>query len=147
MTTARIRRMVLCAIVLGGVLVPGVRLVVEGRDAPDGFPLSTYPMFTRDRGRVVDVPAVVVNDGIRIVRLSPRIIADTDQVIEAHNVVARAIATGAEASLELCRRVAAGRLDRPDGAAIEVVVEHYDSVAWSAGQDEPTSRRVVASCS
>ena len=147
---ARRRAALLSAALLALVVVPGARLAVEGRRAPDGFPLSTYPMFTRDRGRVVDVPAVVINDGGRIVRLSPTAIADTDQVIEAHNVVARAVAAGGAASLALCRHVAEGQTDRladGDGAAvIEVVVERYDAVDWAAGRDDPTARRVIASC-
>lgn len=127
------------------VAVPGVRLLVHGADAPDGFPLSTYPMFTRDRGRIVEVPSVVVVRATgEVERLSPETIADTDQVIEASVVVSRAIAGGTAA--QLCSEVA-GRIDEPDDSGeVQVVVERYDSVRWAAGDDEPDERRVVASC-
>lgn len=134
------------AVTVAAVAVPGVRTIVEGGDAPDGFPLSTYPMFTRQRGRVVEVPSVVVDDHGTIERLSPLVIAGTDQVIEAHNVVARAISSGQDASLDLCRHVAAGLDDRPAGATVDVVVERYDALAWAAGDGEPLERDVVARC-
>jgi len=141
--TATVRRLVM-ALVVVLVALPGARTIVQGREAPDGFPISTYPMFTRDRGRLVEVPSVVITEGDEVDRLSPSAIADTDQVIEAHEVVARAVRE--HAADELCREVA-GRVDLDGGEQLEVVLERYDTIAWASGDDEPLQRRVVASCS
>jgi hypothetical protein len=138
-----VRRRVTTALLVAVVALPGLRLLVQGDDAPDGFPLSTYPMFTHDRGRTVEVPSVVVVDGDDVHRLSPEVIADTDQVIEANVVVQQAIAGGSGTAAELCRDVAA-RTD--DAGEVQVVVERYDSHRWAAGDDDPIERRVVASC-
>lgn len=120
-----------------------MRLLVEGHETPDGFPLSTYPMFARDRGRVVEVPSVVlVRDG-EVERLSPTTIAGTDQVIEAAVVVGEAVRGGEGTAGALCEEVL-GRVDGP--VEVQVVVERYDTVRWAAGDDEPDDRRVVASC-
>lgn len=125
------------------VLVPGVRMLVEGPETPDGYPLSTYPMFARDRGRVVEVPTVVaVRDG-EVERLSPTAIAGTDQVIEASVVVGDAVRGGPTAAAALCDEVL-GRVG--DADEVRVVVERHDGVRWAAGEDEPVERRVVASC-
>jgi hypothetical protein len=120
-----------------------VRTLVAGPDAPDGFPLSSYPMFARDRGQIVEVPTVVaVRDGTAE-RLSPSTIAGTDQVIEASVVVADAVRAGAAATAVLCEEV----LGRVEGAEeVRVVVERYDAVRWAAGDEEPAEQRVVGSC-
>ena len=125
------------------VLVPGARLLVEGPEAPDGVPFSTYPMFARDRGRNVEVPTVVaVRDGA-VERLSPSAIAGTDQVIEASVVVATAVRAGATATAALCEEVL-GRVEGVD--EVRVVVERYDALRWAAGDEEPAERRVVGTC-
>jgi hypothetical protein len=137
---------VVSAVMVVAVALPGVRLVVEGREAPDGFPLSTYPMFTRDPGRVVEMPTVVgVSPGGDVERLSPRVIAGTDQVIQANEGVRRAVRLGGSTVRELCRE-AAGRVDAADVATVAVVVERHDAIAWAAGDREPTDRRTVTEC-
>ena len=125
------------------VLVPGVRMLIEGPDTPDGFPLSTYPMFARDRGRIVEVPTVVaVRDG-EVERLTPSTIAGTDQVIEASVVVGDAVRAGPAAAAALCEEV----LERVgDADEVRVVLERHDGVRWAAGDEEPVERQVVASC-
>jgi hypothetical protein len=125
------------------VLVPGVRMLVEGPDTPDGFPLSTYPMFARDRGRLVEVPTVVAVREGEVERLNPTAIAGTDQVIEASVVVGDAVRAGPAAAAALCDDVLARAGDVDE---VQVVVERHDAVRWAAGDDEPDERRVVASC-
>jgi hypothetical protein len=143
----RRRAYAVTAVVLLAVAWPAVSLVRRGDRAADGFPISTYPMFTHDPGRVVDVPTVI---GVRadgsITRLTPTQSAGTDQVIQAYVAVRGAIDDGAGASLALCRR-AADRLD-PGGAVVtvEVAMERYDAVKWSAGARAPISRTVAAVC-
>jgi hypothetical protein len=134
------------AVLLAAVALPGLRLVAQGRDAPDGFPLSTYPMFTRDPGRVVDLPTVVgVSPDGDVHRLSPRVIADTDQVIQANEVLRRAVRQGGPALRELCRE-AAGRVDPGRVATVAVVVERHDAIDWAAGDREPRERRTLVDC-
>lgn len=128
------------------VLVPGVRLLAD-EGAPDGFPLSTYPMFARDRGRVVEVATVVVaRDGGEVERLSPSTIAGTDQVVEASVVVATAVRRGPTAAAALCEEVLGRARGLGPDAELQVVVERYDTVRWAAGDDDPDERRVVAAC-
>lgn len=138
--------LVVSAVMIVAVALPGVRLLAAGRDAPDGFPLSTYPMFTRDPGPVVDVPTVVgVSADGEIDRLSPRVIAGTDQVIQANEGVRRAVRQGGPAVRALCRE-AAGRVDTTNVATVAVVIERHDAIAWAAGNREPLDRRTIAEC-
>lgn len=131
------------AAVVAAVAVPGMRTIVSG-DTPDGFPLSTYPMFTRDPGRVVELPTVIaVSPTGAVARLSPETIAGTDQVIQAGVTVRQAIVAGPGATARLCAEVAE-RVD--DAHTVAVVVERHDTVAWSAGDREPLERRTVADC-
>jgi hypothetical protein len=139
----RRRALVVAAALVAAVAVPGVRLL-GSPDAPDGFPLSTYPMFTRDPGRVVEVPTVVaVSPDGGVDRLSPETIARTDQVIQAGVTVGQAVRGGPSAARALCEDVA-GRVG--GAAAVAVVVERHDAVAWAAGDREPLDRRTVVEC-
>jgi hypothetical protein len=136
--------LVVSGVMVAAVAVPGLRTLLEGGEAPDGFPLSTYPMFARDPGRVVELATVVaVRPGGQVARLSPQLIAGTDQVIQAGETVRQAIDGGPSSTAALCREVAGG-VDPP--ATIAVVIEEHDAVAWSAGDREPRDRRVVAEC-
>lgn len=126
------------------VALPGVRLLLED-EPPDGFPASTYPMFTRDPGREVEVATVVAiqPDG-RTERLSPETIAGTDQVIQASVTVSAAVREGRASAERLCREVGE-RVEGP--ATVAVVVERHDALAWSEDPSvEPLFRRVVADC-
>jgi hypothetical protein len=139
----RWRALLVSAAVVAAVAVPGVRTLVSGT-APDGFPLSTYPMFTRDPGRVVVLSTVIaVSPTGEVDRLSPETIAGTDQVVQAGVTVQQAIDAGRDAAAHLCDEVAE-RVDGP--ATVAVVVEHHDVVAWSAGDRGPLERRTVADC-
>lgn len=132
------------AVVVVLVALPGVRTLAEERPA-DGFPLSTYPMFSDDPGRVVTLPTVVaVAPGGEVTRLSPRTIAGTDQVIQASAAVRDALRRGPAATRELCAEVA-GRVETPGRVA--VVQERHDAIGWSSDSSSPPlRRRVVASC-
>lgn len=122
----------------------GVKWLIDDRPS-DGFPISTYPMFTRDPGRIVELPTVVVigRDG-SVDRLSPQAIAGTDQVIQASVAVRAAVADGRAAATAL-RQEAAGRVDRP--VTLEVVIERHDAIAWSADSStDPVDRHTVVGC-
>lgn len=95
--------------------------------AEDDFPLSTYPMFTAERGRVVDLDTAVLVDDDGRHRLSPEAVGGTDEVVSAAVTVSRAIAAGDVALARLCAEIA----DRvgPDRATVEIVTERHDAVA------------------
>jgi hypothetical protein len=139
----RRRGLAVAAAVVVGVALPGARMMASG-DAPDGLPLSTYPMFARDRGRLVEQPTIVavLPEG-DVERLSPETIAGSDQVMQAVKAVRRALDAGPAAARLLCDEVA-GRVDAP--AIVAVVVERRDGVAWSAGDRGPIDRRTVVAC-
>jgi hypothetical protein len=139
----RRRALVVAAAVLAAVALPGIRMIASA-DAPDGLPLSTYPMFASDRDRVVELPSVVtVGPGGGVERLSPKAIAGTDQVMQAMQAVRQAVRTGPAATHALCEEVA-DRVDAP--ATVAVVVERYDAIAWSEGDGEPFDRRTLVTC-
>jgi hypothetical protein len=139
----RRRALAVTAAVVVGVALPGIRMMASG-DAPDGLPLSTYPMFARDPGRVVEQPTVVaVSPDGDVERLSPETIAGTDQVMHAARAVRRALDAGPAATRALCEEVA-GRVDAP--ASVAVVVERHDGIAWSADDRGPLDRRTVVTC-
>jgi hypothetical protein len=125
------------AIASVAVLAPAVR-------DRDGFPLSTYPMFSYDRGRVADIDtAVGIDRDGRTRRLSPELIAGGSEVIHAAATVSKSISRGD--SLELCGEIAARARER-DFASIEVVTERYDVIDWFDGDEQPINVTVHAHC-
>ena len=108
----------------------------------DTYPLSTYPMFAFDRGAEHNIATAVEIDADGSVRrLSPTLIAGTDEVILASVTVTRSINRG-EADL-LCAEIAE-RLG--PGRTVEVRLETVDVVAFIADGAEPTAIDVKARC-
>jgi hypothetical protein len=125
-------------VVVGVVLAPAV-----WPGAEDDFPLSTYPMFTAERGRVVELDTVVlVRDGQRL-RLSPEEVGGTDEVVGAAVAVDRAVAAGPVATARLCDTVAE-RVEGP--GTVEVVTEHHDAVAFLRDEAPPLRMTVHHRC-
>ena len=104
----------------------------------DGFPISTYPMFTADRGRVIDLDTVVLAERGRRSRLSPEVIGGTDEIVLASAVVSKAIRAGTAALELLCREVA-DRVDQP--GTVEIVTERHDTAALL--RDDAPARHVT----
>ena len=94
-------------------------------DAEDDFPLSTYPMFTIERGEVVDLDTVVLVDDDGRHRLSPVDIGGTDEIVAAAVTVSNAIA-GGSVSLDLLCQDIADRLEGP--GEVQIVTERHDAV-------------------
>lgn len=124
----------------------------------DSFPLSTYPMFSFDRGRTSHVATVVgvTADG-SIERLSPMLIAGSDEPMHAVETVSTAVGAGEERTAQLCAEVALRLASRnmnarAAGARDEIVMvrvgaETHDAVAFFAdGAREPQSVAVHAEC-
>jgi len=110
----------------------------------DSFPLSTYPMFTADRGPVAAVNTVLAVDGSGGTHtLSPEIIGGSDEVILAAATVTRAIRDGS--ADDLCG-AAAARADGDEWVLLRVVTHRYDTVEYLAGDREPVDEIVHAEC-
>ena len=91
----------------------------------DDFPISTYPMFTIERGEVVDLDTAVLVDEDGRHRLSPEVVGGSDQIVTAAVTVSQAISEGSVATGLLCQDIA----DRVDGpGSIEIVTERHDAV-------------------
>ena len=129
------------SLVLAGV----VALPLAGVVRSDSFPVSTYPMFAGARGSVVALPSAVAiaPDGQRR-RLPPRVVAG-EQVIQAFETLRQAIRGGADTTDALCTHIA-GRLDPEHVAAVEIVTERFDAVAYFSGEQEPLASQVHARC-
>lgn len=130
------------AAVVGVLAVPAVH---PGQ--PDGFPLSTYPMFASARGREVAVAtAVGLDESGRVRRLDPDTIGGTGEVMLAATTVRRAVGDGEDATARLCREIA-DRIDEGDEiVAVELRTETHDAVSWFAGQREPIDVRSHERC-
>jgi len=113
------------------VLVAAVVSPVLRDPHDDGFPLSTYPMFARERGRTIAVayPIGRTAGGARRV-LEPRF-CGTREVLQALSLVDDALASGGGDAL--CSRIAAAvAQDRAyrDVVAVELVVGTHDAVDY-----------------
>ncbi len=112
-------------------------------DPADDFPLSTYPMFTADRGRVVDLDTAVLVDVDGRHRLSPEVVGGTDEVIAAAVAVSQAVAGGLAALADLCADIA----DRIDSTGtVEIVTERHDAVDLLRDDAEPLATTVHHEC-
>jgi hypothetical protein len=149
------------------IAVLGVVPIVADRDS---YPISTLPMFARDRSRTETVDTAVAVGAVAVgavalgtagvgtagvgtagkeaqtYRLDPQRIAATPQPVTAAVVVSLAIARGEAAQLcaEIAERVARSGPD--DASTIEVVTERYDAVDWFDGDRTPIERVVHATC-
>ena len=112
----------------------------------DSYPLSTYPMFSYNRGRESALPtAVGVTLEGQVRRLSPELISGGYEPVRAFATVEASIDNGDTA--ELCEEIAERTVkSRDDLVAIEVVTEVHDVVAWFEGHKEPSQRIVHARC-
>ncbi len=117
-----------------------------GDPAVDGYPLSSYPMFSTDRPVRADLVTVVgVTGAGEAVRLSPELIAGADEPILAAATVAGAVR--ADQSDRLCAEVADRvRAAGPDVAEAVVRTEHVDVVAHVADGAGPLAVTVHARC-
>ena len=107
----------------------------------DTYPLSNYPMFATDRGSIHSIATAVERTGNGFVRLSPKLIAGTDEAVLASVTVNRAVRLG-EADLlceEILERVGANR-------QVEVRSETLDVVALSVEGSTESAVTVHARC-
>ena len=108
----------------------------------DTYPLSTYPMFATNRGEEHRIPTVVeVLDGGVTKRLSPELIAGTDELVLTAVTVSRAVRDGQAEALcgEVADRLGAGRRAR-------VQTERHNVIDLVAEGAPPLAVDVHAEC-
>jgi hypothetical protein len=128
--------------IIGALVAP----VVLGRD---GFPLSTYPMYSRTRGDAVTfATAQTVDAAGTTSMLTLAVIGDSDDPLIVAGELRDAIRDGRAA--QRCEEIAARaarRRDLPTGSVgVEVVTERHDVVARVDGEPSLLERTVHASC-
>jgi len=133
-------------VITAGVLAALVVPVVFDRD---GFPLSTYPMYSRTRGDAVTLATAqaVDADGTSST-LTLAVIGDSDDPLVVAGELRDAISTGSadQRCLEIAER-AAGWDGLPGSTVtIEVVTERHDVVAQVEGESSLLERTVHAWC-
>jgi len=133
-------------IVLGLVGYPAT----QSLDADD-YPLSTYPMFARPRGRIGDVTSAlaIAADGSSS-PVPPSFVANAE-AMQAVSTLRRAVASGPRASRALCGAIAE-RVSRASDAGlraalhVEIVSGRVDAIDYLAERAAPRSRRLHARC-
>jgi hypothetical protein len=116
-------------------------------DPPDGFPLSTYPMFSSPRGRDVAVATAVGIDAAGGAhRLDPALIGGTGEVMLAATTVRLAVDAGEDELVRLCREIASRAAGDPGLVAVELRTEIHDAVAWFDGDREPAATSAHHRC-
>ena len=135
-------RILITAGVVGALVAP----VVLDRD---GFPLSTYPMYSRSRGDAVTfATAQAVDASGMATALTLAVIGDSDDPLIVAGELRDAIRDGRaqQRCLEIALRAATWDDLPPDTATIEVVTERHDVVAQVEGASSLLDRTVHASC-
>ena len=115
----------------------------------DGFPLSTYPMYSRARGDAVTFATAqaVDADGMTSA-LTPGIIGESDDPLIVAGELREAIRDGRAAQRcdEIASRAAGWRGLPPGAVRIEVVTERRDVVAQVEGAPSLLDRTIHAAC-
>lgn len=115
----------------------------------DGFPLSTYPMYSRARGeQVTFATAQAVNDAGLTTTLSLDVIGASDDPLIVAGELRDAIRRddAADRCTEIADRAAAWPGLPDDAVVIEVVTERHDVVDQVLGDVSLLDRTVHARC-
>lgn len=136
----RMRRAATAA-VLAALVMPIVR-------NHDSFPLSTYPMYARQRDDVVVLPTAVgvTADGERE-RLGLDVIGMSDDPLIVGALLRQTARLGEGSLRVLCDDIAARAANRDvDASIIEVIEERHDVVARAQGHESLASTTVLTTC-
>jgi hypothetical protein len=118
-----------------------------GDPTDDSYPLSTYPMFARPRGK----PLLSYVEGVTAdepVRLPPEIVAH-NEIMQAVATVKRAVQGGPEALERLCTRIAADVAREAEYARVlevRIVSARFDPVRYFTEGPVPEERREHFRC-
>jgi hypothetical protein len=117
----------------------------------DSFPLSTYPMFARNRPRVARVnAALALGRGGTETALSPLLIG-SPETMQAIRILNRSVQAGGKTARALCRAIAARVAKNADPELtgtrqIALVSETIDVLEYAGGVRAPRDRQVHARC-
>jgi hypothetical protein len=131
---------------LAAVLYPAIM-----SPADDGFPLSTYPMFARERPQIMPVNAALALDGAGSATPIPPLLIGRGETMQALRTLNRSVREGGEAARRLCHEIAARIATSRDreflGAKkVALVTEDVDPLAYAAGERTPGRRRTRIAC-
>jgi hypothetical protein len=139
----------LSALLLGVLLSP---LRLDPQDpAQDSFPLSTYPMFSYDRGRIASVTiALALGPRGYEAAIPPSFVA-TSETMQALKTIAKSVREGGARAQELCAAIAERVAHSPDPqfrAADEVafVRNTVDAIDYLTGANTTRSRHIHVRC-
>jgi hypothetical protein len=121
---------------------------VFGDPDEDSYPLSTYPMFARARGKPWLSSAEGIDANEQAVRLSPEVVAH-DEVMQVAATVRRAVQAGPLATETLCREIAARLASDPDYQRVQsvrIVAARFDPLRYFSEGPEPEQRTEHARC-
>jgi len=133
------------AVLLGATLYPAL---LEAHD--DGFPLSTYPMFARDKPqRVAVMSALALGEHVEQT-LAPEFIANAE-AMQALQTLRKSVAAGRASARGLCERIAERVADSSDRALagareVAIVTQKHDAVRYLSGDTAPLDREVHVRC-
>jgi hypothetical protein len=128
--------------IVAAVAAPGF-----GDPADDSYPLSTYPMFARPRGK----PLLSFVEGVTdagALRLPPEVVAH-NEIMQAVATVKRAVLAGPAAMEQLCTRIAADVALEPAFASVRevrIVSARFDPVRYFTEGPEPEERQEHVRC-
>ena len=135
---------------VAAVTLIGIPIVQNFREKPDdGFPLSYYPMFSKERHGVTELshPIGIREDGMTI-DLHYRTVA-SGGMNQVRRQIRKIIRNGD--AKELCRDVAENvaksrRKEYRDIVAVAIVTDTYDFHDFFSGNRTPRRRKVIARC-
>jgi hypothetical protein len=119
-----------------------------GDPLDDSYPLSTYPMFARPRGKPWLSIAEGVDERGEPVRLTPALVAH-DEVMQAAATVRRAVQAGAPALAQLCQGIAQRLVGEPDYQSVRevrIVTARFDPLRYFTHGPEPEERNEHFRC-
>ncbi|MDD9945288.1 MAG: hypothetical protein OXU20_29870 [Myxococcales bacterium] len=139
------------AYLLGGLFVAATAYPAFLPPGEDSYPLSTYPMFSRDRGKRSWVGSALALDrqGTEL-PLAPSYVANSE-AMQAVKTLNTALNRGRKAARKLCAAIALRVRERADPQLASAVVvqlqrQRVDSVAFLAGHRDARGRKVFARC-
>jgi len=139
----------LSALVIAAVLSP---LRLDPQDpTQDSFPLSTYPMFSYDRGRIASVTVALAQGPGGYEQAVPPSFVATSETMQALKTIAKSVRAGGRRARELCESIAehvAASDDPAFARATEVALVRntVDSIDYLSGDRTPRERRVHVRC-
>ena len=121
-------------------------LLLPAFTGDDGVPLSSYPMYARERSNVIEFVVPVGLDAADAERrLSTMTIAGTRDPLIAESFLRSEVAAGRVA--ELCTEIARRSAGDNEVVTIEIRTEVHRVVDRARGEDSLVSQQVVSRCS